>query len=95
MKLFKRVTADDSRTTMLAEGERLEVEHCASAEHHAALALMYRSRSDRLRAELGHAARPVFEEVEPRMSPEFVSGISRMQGLANTLAGMLKPRATS
>jgi hypothetical protein len=38
----------------LYEAERQDLEHTAASEHHEALALMYRSRAERLRELLGH-----------------------------------------
>lgn len=48
--LFRRVTAADIRREQLAEAEALALEHEAAAEHHDALATMYRHRAERLMA---------------------------------------------
>lgn len=50
-----RETADDIRQQKLFEAEREAVEHELASEHHEALAMMYRGRVERLRAELGQA----------------------------------------
>jgi hypothetical protein len=43
----------------LYEAERQELEHNAAAEHHEALAMMYRGRAERLRDHLGYDLRPL------------------------------------
>ena len=55
-KFFTPVSAAEVVTTQLYEAERLALEHEASAEHHDALAIMYRSRVERLRAEVAKSA---------------------------------------
>lgn len=43
----------------LYEAERQDLEHTAASEHHEALAMMYRSRAERLRELLGHDLKPL------------------------------------
>lgn len=49
-KLFHRITAAQIREQQLAEADALALEHEAAAEHHDALATMYRARAERLRS---------------------------------------------
>lgn len=51
--LFRRLTARDIIAQQHDEAEVLALEHEAAAEHHAALAQMYRERIERLRREHG------------------------------------------
>lgn len=48
---FRRLTARDIITRQHDEAMVLALEHEAAAEHHAALAQMYRERIERLRSE--------------------------------------------
>ena len=52
---FRERTADDLRRGFIVDGDRLAVTHQAQADHSAAMARMYRERSDRLRAEMDGA----------------------------------------
>lgn len=56
-KLFHRQSAREVLAEHLYEAERLQVEHQAAAEMHAALAAVYRMRMERTRRELA-AVRP-------------------------------------
>ncbi len=47
---FKMPSAEDIRKKQLEEAERASLEHEAAAEHHDALATMYRGRVERLRS---------------------------------------------
>ena len=49
--IFRRVTAVDIITAQHEQAQVLALEHEAAAEHHAALAQMYRERIERLRRE--------------------------------------------
>lgn len=51
--IFRRTTARDIIAQQHDEAEVLALEHEAAAEHHAALAQMYRERMERLRREHG------------------------------------------
>lgn len=51
--LFQPVGADKVREQQLFEARRLMLEHEAAAEHHEALAIMYRTRVERLQVEPG------------------------------------------
>lgn len=48
---LRRVPANEVQAEQLFEAERLYAEHIASAEHHAALAGMYKARLERIRKE--------------------------------------------
>jgi len=47
---FKQPTAEQIRQVQLEQAERMALEHESAAEHHDALATMYRGRIERLRA---------------------------------------------
>lgn len=55
--IFKRTAVEKVMQDQLYEARRHAVEHEASAEHHAALAKMYRERAQRLEAQLPPAQR--------------------------------------
>lgn len=48
-RLFQPVSLDEMRARLAADAQRLHLEHETAAEHHAALAAMYRARAIRLR----------------------------------------------
>lgn len=48
MRLFRQPTADEIAARLAADAARQAIEHEAAAEHHAALAAMYKSRAARL-----------------------------------------------
>lgn len=51
--IFSRPAPEAAMQTMLYEARRAAIEHEAAAEHHDALAMMYRSRIERLEAAIG------------------------------------------
>ena len=60
INIFRTPNAAMIAQRQLEEAERLALEHEAAAEHHDALATMYRGRADRLRAYLaGSDDKPV------------------------------------
>jgi hypothetical protein len=48
VRLFRQPTADEIAARLAADAARAAIEHEASAEHHAALAAMYKARAARL-----------------------------------------------
>jgi hypothetical protein len=55
-KAFRRVSVETVLADQLFEADRLYAEHMASAEHHAALAGMYRGRAERIRKQQAQLA---------------------------------------
>jgi hypothetical protein len=70
MKLnpFAKITRAERAEQLLTEARLAEVEHAAAAEHHAALAGMYRGRALRLEAEL--------QPLEPKAAPVITGSTS-------------------
>lgn len=58
-QLFQPPPIASIMQAQLYEAERQDLEHTAASEHHEALALMYRSRAERLRELLGHDIKPL------------------------------------
>jgi hypothetical protein len=58
-EMFEPPSAEDVKRISLREAEREAAEHQMAAEHHQALADMYRMRAERLRAELDDEPRVV------------------------------------
>lgn len=52
--IFRRIRPQDVIETQIYEAEIAALEHAAAAEHHAALASMYRVRIERLKREKSH-----------------------------------------
>lgn len=53
-RIFHQPTATEVLEQQLREADRLYAEHIAAAEHHAALAGMYRGRAERIRKTHAH-----------------------------------------
>ena len=68
--IFRIHAAQKIAQRQLEEAERLLLEHEAAAEHHDALATMYRGRIDRLRAGIDTTIGMQFMSIEPASQPK-------------------------
>ena len=66
-KLFQRINALELMRKQVDEAQVLRAEHQAAAEHHQALATMYRDRVRRLQPEISHAEQR--QQGEPGAAP--------------------------
>lgn len=62
MRLFRQPTADEIAARLADDAQRAAIEHEAAAEHHAALATMYRGRWLRL---ANHGPKPAPTKDKP------------------------------
>lgn len=68
--VFRIPAAQKIAQRQLEEAERLLLEHEAAAEHHDALATMYRGRIERLRERIDTTVAMQFMSIEPANQPE-------------------------
>ena len=82
--MFFRMTPEKAAARLLEEARMSELAHAASAEHHAALARMYRERVARLQLEISPEQRlpqaaPIPQETS--MAPESGAQVARITAL--------------